>query len=172
MNYTAIAEYSQIASSVLFLAVMIWIWIRFIQPAVLRAQENANAQIAQAERHRDEAKAILDSLQGEVSAAQRDAEAIRQRCIAQAQGEREAIVREAREAGERALRNAQGELQRARAAARERLRDELLERALDLARTQAAQRVDERTNSKLVASFISALAVRQGQGDMAVADNG
>ncbi len=99
MNYEAIAEYSQIASAVLFFAAMIWIWFRFIQPAVLSAQENANAQIAEAERHRDDAKAVLDSLQGEVAAAQRDAAAIKDRCVAQARTESEAILREARDAG-------------------------------------------------------------------------
>jgi F0F1-type ATP synthase membrane subunit b/b' len=157
VNYELIAEYSQIASAILFVVAMVWIWIKFIQPAVLSAQENANAQIAEAERHRDEAKAILDSLQGEVAAAQRDAEAIKQRSTLQAQTEREAIVRESREAGERAVRSAQGELQRARAAARERLRDELLDQALELARNQAAQRVDERVNAQLVGSFLTSI---------------
>ena len=160
MNYTLIAEYSQIASAVLFLIVMIWIWVRFIQPAVLVAQQNANAQIAQAERHRDEAKAVLDSLQGEIANAQRDSEAIKERCRLQAQAEREAILREAREAGERALRNAQGELARARAAAREELRDELLNQALQLARVKASQRVDERTNAQLVGSFLASIEGR------------
>jgi F-type H+-transporting ATPase subunit b len=160
VSYTQIAEYSQIASAVLFLAVMIWIWIKFIQPAVLVAQRNANAQIAEAERHRDEAKAVLDSLQGEIASAQRDAEAIKERCRLQAQSEREAVLLEAREAGERAVRNAQGELGRARAAAREQLRDELLNQALQLARTQASQRVDERVNAQLVGSFLASIEGR------------
>lgn len=163
MNYTQIAEYSQIASAVLFVVVMVWIWIKFIQPAVLNAQQNANAQIAEAERHRDEAKAALDSLQGEVASAQRDAAAIRERCDVQAQTEREATLREAREAGERSVRNAQGELARARAAAREQLRDELLNQALKLARTQAAERVDERVNAQLVGSFLSSIARGDGR---------
>jgi F0F1-type ATP synthase membrane subunit b/b' len=157
VNYPLIAEYSQIASAVLFVIVMVWIWVKFIQPAVLTAQQNANAQIAEAERHRDEAKAVLDSLQGEVASAQRDAQAIKQRCEVQAQTERDAVLREARDAGERAVRNAQGELGRARVAARERLRDELLNQAIELARKQAAQRVDERVNARLVGSFLSSL---------------
>ena len=158
MNYEAIAEYSQIASAALFLLVMIWIWMRFIQPAVLAAQDKANAQIAEAQRHRDQAKAVLDSLQGEITAAQHDAEAIKQRCVVQAQAEREATSREAREAGERAVRNAQGELQRARAAARVQLRDELLSKALDAARSIAMGRVDDRTNERLVRAFMASLA--------------
>lgn len=162
MNYEAIAEYSQIASAVLFLLAMIWIWMRFIQPAVLAAQEKANAQIAQAEQHRDQAKAVLDALQGEVVAAQRDAQAIRERCAVQAQGEREAVLRESREAGERALRNAQGELERARTAARSRLRDELLEKALQTARQTAAARMDERLNGDLVSGFLTTLSAQRG----------
>jgi F-type H+-transporting ATPase subunit b len=157
MNYEAIAEYSQIASAVLFVIVMIWIWMKFIQPAIVTAQQNQNAQLAEAERHRDEAKALLDSLQGEATNAQRDAEAIKQRVAAQAQAEREAVLREAREAGERAVRSAQGELARSRSAAREQLRDELLHGALDIARTEAAQRVDARTNAELLTSFLTKL---------------
>jgi hypothetical protein len=37
------------------------------------------------------------------------------------------------------------------------MREELLNQALELARKQAAQRVDERVNSQLVASFVSSL---------------
>jgi F0F1-type ATP synthase membrane subunit b/b' len=165
MSYELIAQYSQVASSVLFLAVMVWIWNRFIQPAVLKAQENANAQIAQAERHRDQAKAALDALQGEIEAASRDADAIKQRCVVQARSEHDALIREAREAGERAVRNAQGELQRARQAARGRLRDELLEKALDTARVQAASRVDDPTNARLLQAFIASLGTRVSTGD-------
>ena len=154
MNYELVAEYSQIASAVLFVAVMIWIWMKFIQPAIVTAQQNQNAKLAEAERHRDEAKAALDSVQGEREAAQRDAEAIRQRVAMQAQLEREAAIREAKEAGERAVRNAEGELGRSRAAAREQLRTDLLDRALDLARTRAAARVDDRVNAELVESFV------------------
>jgi F0F1-type ATP synthase membrane subunit b/b' len=157
MNYTLIAEYSQIASSILFVVVMVWIWNKFIQPAIVVAQQNQNAKLAEAERHRDEAKAVLESLHGELGAAQSDAEAIKQRVAAQAELEREAVVREAREAGERAVRNAQGELARSRAAARERLRDELLERALGIARVTATERVDATVNRDLVTSFLGSL---------------
>jgi F-type H+-transporting ATPase subunit b len=162
VNYTAIAEYSQIASAVLFVIVMIWIWMKFIQPAVIAAQQNANAQLSEGERHRDEAKAQLDALQGETAKAQGDAQAIKQRVEAQAQAERDAILREAREAGERSVRNAEGELDRSRLAAREKLRDDLLEQALQLARTQASQKVDASVNGKLVASFLNSIEHRGG----------
>ncbi|MGZ3498249.1 MAG: F0F1 ATP synthase subunit B family protein [Vulcanimicrobiaceae bacterium] len=154
MNYTEIAIWSQVASAVLFIAAMVVIWIKYIQPAVLAAQENHNKQIAEAERHRDEAKAILDSLQGEIEAAQRDAASIKERAQTQAEREREAAIAEAKAAGERALRNAQAELDRSRAAARVQLRHELLDKALDLARKEAAERVDATVNAKLVDEFV------------------
>lgn len=157
MNYTLIAEYSQIASSILFVVVLVWIWMKFIQPAIVVAQQNQNAKLAEAERHRDEAKATLDSLQGELGSAQRDGESIKERAAVQAGVEREAVIREAREAGERAVLNAQGELDRSRAAARERLRDELLDRALGIARVEATERVDAAVNRELVTSFVAGL---------------
>ena len=157
MNYEAVALWSQVVSAILFILVLVWMWVKFIQPAVLVSQQNANAALSEAERHRDEAKAQLDSLQGEVSAAQRDAEAIKQRVQAQAKAECEAIVAEARRSGDRAVASAKGELDRSRAAARGRLRDELLEKALELARTQAQQRVDAGVNARIVGSFLSEL---------------
>jgi F-type H+-transporting ATPase subunit b len=161
MNYQAIAQWSQITSSLLFLGVLVWLWIRYIQPAVLAAQATQNARIAEAERHRDEAKAALDGLQREIEAAQRDALAIKERVTALMSGEREALLREAVEAGERALRDAQAELSRARAAAREQLRDELVEKALAAARTIALRRVDAGANRKLVDSFVGSLGQKK-----------
>lgn len=160
MNYEAVALWSQVLSAILFIAVLVWMWVKFMQPAVLLAQQNANAAIAEAERHRDEAKAELASLRGEVENAQRDAIAIKQRVQAQARVECEAIVADSRRAGERGIANAQGELERSRAAARERLRDEFLDQALTLARTQAQQRVDAGVNAQLVGSFLSNLEHR------------
>ncbi len=157
MNYEAIAEWSQVASAVLFLAVLVWMWIKFIQPAVLSAQAAQNARVIEAERHRDEAKAALEGLQGEIGLAQQDASAIKDRIAALVAAEREAILREAREAGERALRDAEGELARARAAARGQLRDELVEKALGLARETAARRMDAAADKKLSSSFVRSL---------------
>ena len=157
MNYVAIAEWSQVASSVLFLGVRVWMWLKFIQPAVLAAQVAQNARINEAERHRDEAKAALDGLQRDVGVAQQDALAIKDRIAAFAAAERETILREAREAGERALRDAEGELARARAAARVQLRDELIEKALGLARETASRRMDAAAEKKLAGSFVQSL---------------
>jgi F-type H+-transporting ATPase subunit b len=161
MNYQAIAEWSQVASSLLFMGVLVWLWIKYIQPAVLAAQVAQNARIAEAERHRDEAKAALEGLRRQIEIAQHDALAIKERVSAQMSGEREVLLREAREAGERALRDAQAELSRARAAARAQLRDELIEKALAGARDIALRRVDAGANKKLVGSFVGSLTRRR-----------
>jgi F0F1-type ATP synthase membrane subunit b/b' len=155
--YIQVAIWSQVISSILFFGVLVWLWVRFIQPAVLAAQDNSNRQIAEAERHRDEAKAALDVLGGEIDGAKRDAELIVARATAQAEREYAASIAEANDMGERALRNAGGELDRARASARDQLRVELLDRALAQARTEAARRVDATMNAALVGRFTSEL---------------
>ena len=157
MDYVEIAKWSQIISSALFLCVMLYLWVKFVQPAIETVQQNRNKQIAEAERHRDEAKAAVESLNGGIEDAQRDADLIRLRAEEQGQLEADAIVEESRQAGERALRNAQGELERARAAAREQLRDEFAERALALARQDAEQKVDGNINARLVQRFVESL---------------
>lgn len=157
MNYEQIAVWSNVACALLFYVVIVWMWIKFVQPAVLVAQSNANKAIAESERHRDEAKASLDVLRGEIEGANRDAAAIRARSADFAAHERDAALAEARDAGERSLRNAAGELDRARAAARENLRTELLERALDLAKNDARTRVDAGLNAKLVGDFVASI---------------
>ncbi|HZT12065.1 MAG TPA: hypothetical protein VFA29_04660 [Candidatus Baltobacteraceae bacterium] len=157
MNYEAFAVWSEVASAIAFVAALAWVWMKFIQPAVAVAQQNANARIAEAERHRDDAKARLEALQGSIDDAQRDAQAIAERAARQAQAEYDAAIAEAKEAGERELAGAKGELARARAAARVRYRDELLEKALSMARRDAAERVDENVNRKLVQGFLQTL---------------
>jgi F-type H+-transporting ATPase subunit b len=157
MDYEQIAKWSDIISAILFLAVMVWLWMKYIAPAVLAAQENTNRQLAEAERHRDEAKAALELLRQEIEGAKRDAQLIHERAARQAGHEAEATIVDAKAAGERALRNAQGELDRARAAAREALREELAAKALDLARKEAQTRVDGSVNTQLVDRFVASL---------------
>jgi F-type H+-transporting ATPase subunit b len=156
-SYEAIAKWSDIVSALLFLGVLAYLWFKYIQPAVLAAQDKSNELIKIAERHRDEAKAAIDALNRELEGTHRDAGLIRERAKGQAQREAEAILAEAKVAGERALHNAQGAPGRARAAARQQLRDELAEQALDLARSQAQQRVDGALNVKLVQAFMTSL---------------
>jgi len=154
VNYEAIATWSQVISSILFIGVLVWLFRTFLVPLVLAAQKAKNEEIARAERRRDEAKAALEALQVGTGAAQRDAAAIRDRALAQAQREQEVALVQAKESGERALRNAQGELARARAAARVALRAELASGALELARKEASLRIDGSLNARLVERFV------------------
>jgi F0F1-type ATP synthase membrane subunit b/b' len=157
MNYAVIAFWSQIAAFVAFAIGIVWVWKRFMEPAVIAAKDASNRTIAEAERHREEAVAALDVLREEISGAEQDGQAIRRRAADQARHEHEAAIAEANEAGERQIRNADGELERARLASRDRLRDEILERALATARSQAAGRVDAAVNAALVDRFIAGL---------------
>lgn len=155
--YVQIAIWSQVASAIFFVAVMAYIWTRFLQPMVLAAQERSNAQILEAERHRDEAKEALDALRGEIESARRDAQLIRGRAEHHAERERDATLAAVREEGERSLRNAEGELARARDAARTRLRAEIAYGALAAARDEAQRRVDAAANARLIEHFLRTL---------------
>lgn len=155
--YVRIALWSQVVAAVLFIGFLVWLWTKYLQPAVMAAQERQNKQIAEAERHRDEAKAMLDVLRTQITGAAHDADAIKQRAAAQAKREYDAAVAEATDAGERALANAKGELERARASARDQLRHEILDSALLQARQDAERRVDAPTNARLVNDFLGSL---------------
>jgi len=157
VNYEQLAIWSQVISALLFMAAMVAIWIKWILPAVLAGQAAHNEQVAQAERHRDEAKAAVEALRREIDGARRDAELIRERATHQAELETEAAIAEARAAGERSLRNAAGELARARAEARERLRGELIEKALTSAQTEATSRMNAVTNTGLIDRLVATL---------------
>ncbi|MBV8363770.1 MAG: hypothetical protein JO193_04320, partial [Candidatus Eremiobacteraeota bacterium] len=153
-NYEAIATWSQVVSSVLFIGVLVWLFRRFLIPLVMAAQKAKNDEIALAERRRNEAQAALEALQARTGDAQADAEAIAERAAAQAHRERDASITQAQEAGERLLHGAQGELERARAAARVSLRTELAAGALTLARSEAAERIDATRNAQIVSGFL------------------
>lgn len=155
--YLHIAVWSQVVSSIVFIAVLVFMWFRWLLPVFLAAQERSNRQIAEAERHRDEVKAALETLRSEIATAQHDARLIVARAGDHGEHERQALVAEATDAGERALRDAGRELDRARATARQRLRDELLDRALRLARDDAKQRLDAAGNARLIDSFVGSL---------------
>jgi len=154
MNYDAIAFWSQIAGSVLFIFALGWAFGKWLVPAVTTAQKASNERIAAAERHRDEMRAALDALRHAIEGAKRDGATMIERVKERAQQEHDAIVAEAQAAGERALRNAEGELARARAEARAKLREELAAKALDIARAGADARIDAATNARLVEEFL------------------
>jgi len=155
--YVQLAAWSQIAASVLFIAVLLWLWVKFIQPAIMAAQANANRQIAEAERHRDEARAALDMLKTATNGASHDAVLIKERAAEQAQREHDAAIAASNEAGERALANARGEFERSLQSARHQFRDEILGKALDRAREESIRRIDAAADSKLVDAFVASL---------------
>ena len=157
LDYDAIAKWSQVGGFVLFAVATVWVFMKFLTPAIRTAAANTNNRIAEGERHRDEAKAAVEKLRGEIDGAKHDAVLIRERGEEAGRREATAIVAEAREAGERSLRNAQGELDRSRVSAREKFREELAQKALNLARGDAADRVDASVNSRLVDAFVSSL---------------
>lgn len=161
-SYVTIAIWSQVASAIVFMAALVYLWFRFLQPVVLAAQERSNDQIAEAERHRDDAKRALSALHEEIAGAKHDAELIQKRATQEAERERRAALDEARQEGERALRNAGGELERARSAARDRFREKLVSKALEEARKGAERAVDASVNRRLVERFFGSLEASSG----------
>jgi F0F1-type ATP synthase membrane subunit b/b' len=151
--YEALAVWSQVAGSVAFIVVLVYIFNRFVGPAVAASEQRKNAELADAERRRDAAKELVVVTRSEVASADDEVRAIGERAARDAAHERARIVGEAKAEGERVVRNAEGELGRARGAARERLRDELVERALQIAR-DAASRVDDGTNARVVSGVM------------------
>lgn len=147
--YESVAIWSQVVASILFIFVLVYLWARFLAPAVLASQARKNAELAEAERRRDEAHDRASIATSEIASAEADAEAILARAQGDASRLHDRIVSEARAEGERLARNAGGELERSRAVARDELRAELLERALVIARERAAT-IDPATNKRLV----------------------
>jgi F0F1-type ATP synthase membrane subunit b/b' len=160
--YLRIAVWSQVASSVVFIAVLVWMWFRWLLPVFLSAQDRSNKQIAEAERHRDEVKAALETLRTQIDSAHRDADLIVARAGEHADHERLASLEECKDAGERALADAGKEMDRARAAALRRLRDDVLSRALSVAREDAATRVGPVQDQRLIDTFVQSLEHARG----------
>lgn len=147
--YAQVALWSQVAGSVIFLGVLVYVWQRFITPAVVASQERKNAELAEAERRRDAARAQVEVVKSALRAADDDVKQISARAEGDAAAERERILRESTNEGQRLVRNANGELDRLRGAARAALRADLLDRALAIAR-EAATRTDAATNQRLI----------------------
>jgi F0F1-type ATP synthase membrane subunit b/b' len=161
-TYEAIATYSQVVAAVLFIVVVVYLWNRFISPAVLASQARKNAELLDSEKRRDDARAELERAQAEVDRAEADVRAIAARAETDATRLHEKAIAEARAEGERLMNGAHGELARSRETARTHLRDELLERAMQIAR-DAASRLDETTNRRLVGEAVDT-AERGGHG--------
>lgn len=151
--YENLATWSQVVASILFIAALIYGWVKFLSPAVAKSQESKNAELLEAEHRRDAAKERVEAAQRELEKAADDVRAITARANRDAASLRARIVTEAHAEGKRAVEHAEGELDRARAAAREALRADLITRAMKIAR-DAASRVDEPTNRRLVAEAL------------------
>lgn len=157
MNYQAISIWSQVISAILFAVVLVWMFRKFLTPAIALAQQTRNDEILAAEERRDRAQAAAASMQRLIEDAEKDAVSIRERAKADALRERQQALTEAQLAGERAARNAQSELQRSRLSARAALREELVAKALEIARSQASARVDGSLNARLVGTLVETL---------------
>jgi F-type H+-transporting ATPase subunit b len=154
--YEQVALWSQVLGAVAFLAVVVWGWFRFVTPAVIAARDQKNAELLEAEKRRDAARAEVEVAHRELAAAAADVAAIRARAEHDVALLRERTLTEAKGEGERVVHNAEGELERSRLAARERLREELLARALDIAR-ESAKHVGAETERRLMSDVISSL---------------
>jgi F0F1-type ATP synthase membrane subunit b/b' len=154
--YQQVAIWSQVLGSVAFMVLLVYIWIRFVTPAVLKSRDAKNAELTEAERRRDAAKEEIDEARRELARATAEAQSIRNRGAGDAQALRERILADAKREGERQVRNAEGELERGRLAAREALRAELIAKALEIAR-ESASRLSEDTNRRLVGDVVETL---------------
>jgi len=149
-----IAQYSQIIGAIVFVVVIVWMFRKFILPALASYEQAKNAEIAEAEARREKMKADVGAARAEVEIAGRDAVSIEERAKADAASEHDRIIAAAKDDAARIIRNAEGELERARMSARATLREELVRKALESARTSATARVDAQTNARLVAGTI------------------
>ena len=159
--YEQLAIGSQIVASLLFIVVLVWLWFRFLAPAVAASQARKNQELIDSEKRRDEAKAAIEVAKSEVESAEADARTIVARAAADGKRLHERTLTDAGAESERLVRNAEGELERSRGAAREQLRDELLERAVKIAR-RAAERVDDATDRRLIGETVE--TVERGGG--------
>jgi F0F1-type ATP synthase membrane subunit b/b' len=162
VNYEAIAQYSEVIGGFAFVIVAVWLFRKFVLPAVRSGEVSRNLDLVNAERRREALREDVAKARGEVEAADRDALAIASRAEDDARHEREAIVSDGRREATRLLQNAQGELERARLAARDRLRIDFIEAALKRARELAAHELSDAGNARLVTKTVDDLTAGKG----------
>ena len=158
MNLQMLAVWSQIAGAAIFVILLVWLYNKFMAPAIATYTANKNAEIREQEQRRERMRGDVGEAKAELGRADDDVREIRaRREIAQAR-EHEAAIAAARAEADRIVRNAEGELERARLAARDRLRIEFIEKALRQARAEAQARVDDATNLRLVEATVNDVA--------------
>jgi F0F1-type ATP synthase membrane subunit b/b' len=157
MNFEAIAQYSEVIGGFAFVIVAVWLFRKFVLPAVRAGEIARNADLVNAERRRDALREEVVQARGEVEAADRDVLAIAARAETDARHEHDTILAEGRREATRLLQNAQGELERGRIAARDTLRIEFIEKALNRARELAATELSDAGNTRLVGKTVDEL---------------
>jgi F0F1-type ATP synthase membrane subunit b/b' len=162
MSYESIAQYSEIIGGFAFLIVAIWLFRKFVLPAVRAGEISRNSDLVNTEHRREELRDEVADARAEVEAADRDVQAILARAETDARHEHETIIADARREGLRLIHNARGELERGRIAGRDKLRIEFIERALNHARTLAAEELTPAADTKLVAKTVDDLTIGTG----------
>jgi F0F1-type ATP synthase membrane subunit b/b' len=162
MNYESIAQYSEIIGGFAFLIVSIWLFRKFVLPAVRAGEISRNSDLVNTEHRREELRGEVADARGEVEAADRDAQAILARAETDARHEHDTIIADARREGLRLIHNARGELERGRIAGRDKLRIEFIEQALNRARVLAAEELTPADDTKLVAKTVDDLTIGTG----------
>jgi F0F1-type ATP synthase membrane subunit b/b' len=162
MSFETIAQYSEIIGGFAFLIVAIWLFRKFVLPAVRAGEISRNSDLVNTEHRREELRDEVADARGEVEAADRDAQAILARAETDARHEHETIIADARREGLRLIHNARGELERGRIAGRDKLRIEFIEQALNRARALAAAELSPADDTKLVAKTVDDLTIGTG----------
>jgi F0F1-type ATP synthase membrane subunit b/b' len=155
--YDVLAQWSEIVGGFAFIIVAIFLFIKYVLPAVRSNQIARNAELVNAEERREALRTEVGKARSELESADRDARSIKERGLADAAREHERLIADARADGDRVIANAQNELGRARAAAQAQMRAEFIARALELARANAGSRIDAPTNARLVGSTVQTL---------------
>ena len=157
MAYEQIALWSRLICTVAFFAVLYWVFIKYLMPALAAAHAARNEVIAGAERRREAARKKAEDSKRDLALADTDAVGIIGRAEEQSRHERARLLREAEETGQRIVRNAEGELERALYAARQRMRTTFVDKALERAESEATRKVDATLNARLVEDFVKRL---------------
>jgi F0F1-type ATP synthase membrane subunit b/b' len=162
MNYETIAQYSEIIGGFAFLIVSIWLFRKFVLPAIRAGEISRNSDLVNTEHRREELRDEVAEARAEIEAADRDVQAILARAETDARHEHETILADARREGLRLVHNARSELDRGRIAGRDKLRIEFIEQALNRARALAAEQLSHADDAKLVAKTVDDLTIGTG----------
>jgi F-type H+-transporting ATPase subunit b len=157
MNYDAIALWSQVIAAVVFAALIVIGFMRYLTPTIARMTAAKNDEIHENETRRDEATQRVAAARAEIAEATTDAARIKEHIERDARREAAIIVATAHSEAQRLVRNAHADYERSRVSARDRLRVEMIDKALAAARKTVAGRIDEKAEATLVGRFIGEL---------------